>query len=111
VRQFAEDHQHHQAEHEPGDDRLGQELRHPADAEEAGDEHGQPAGQRQRGRVRRARAVPATPKLARNEPESTETVDTGPTTSWREEPKTAYATRASGTAYRPTWTGAPAIDA
>jgi hypothetical protein len=43
-------------------------------------------------------AVPATPKLARNEPDSTETVDTGPTTSWREEPKIAYATSASGTA-------------
>ena len=33
--------------------------------------------------------VPATPKLARNEPERTDTVDTGPTTSCRDEPKTA----------------------
>ena len=43
-------------------------------------------------------AVPATPKLARNDPDSTETVDTGPTTSCRDEPKIAYATSASGTA-------------
>ena len=34
-------------------------------------------------------AVPATPKPARNDPESTETVETGPTTSWRDEPNTA----------------------
>ena len=34
-------------------------------------------------------AVPATPKVARKDPESTDTVDTGPTTSWREEPNTA----------------------
>ena len=33
--------------------------------------------------------VPATPKLARNDPDSTDTVDTGPTTSCREEPKSA----------------------
>ena len=45
-----------------------------------------------------ARAVPATPKLASNEPDSTDTVDTGPTTSCRDEPKIAYATRATGTA-------------
>ena len=43
-------------------------------------------------------AVPATPKLASNDPDSTDTVDTGPTTSWRDEPKTAYATSATGTA-------------
>ena len=42
-------------------------------------------------------AVPATPKLARNDPDRTDTVDTGPTTSWRDEPNTAYATRATGT--------------
>ena len=45
-----------------------------------------------------ARAVPATPKPARKDPDSTETVDTGPTTSWRDEPKTAYASSARGTA-------------
>ncbi len=33
--------------------------------------------------------VPATPKLARNEPDSTDTVETGPTTSCRDEPKIA----------------------
>ena len=43
-------------------------------------------------------AVPATPKLASNDPDSTDTVDTGPTTSWRDEPKIAYATSATGTA-------------
>ena len=43
-------------------------------------------------------AVPATPKLARKDPDSTDTVDTGPTTSWRDEPNTAYATSATGTA-------------
>ena len=43
-------------------------------------------------------AVPATPKLARNDPDSTDTVDTGPTTSCRDEPKIAYATSATGTA-------------
>ena len=32
------------------------------------------------------------------EPDSTETVDTGPTTSWREETKIAYTTSAIGTA-------------
>ena len=43
-------------------------------------------------------AVPATPKLASSEPDSTDTVDTGPTMSCRDEPKIAYATSATGTA-------------
>ena len=43
-------------------------------------------------------AVPATPKLARKDPDSTDTVDTGPTTSCRDEPNTAYATSATGSA-------------
>ena len=55
--------------------------------------------------------VPATPKLARKDPDRTDTVETGPTTSWRDEPNTAYATSATGTAKRPISTGAPAIEA
>ncbi len=49
--------------------------------------------------------------LATSDPESTDTVDTGPTNSCREVPSTAYASSASGMAYRPTWTGTPAIPA
>ncbi len=42
---------------------------------------------------------------ATSEPVSTETVETGPTMRCGDEPRTAYAMRASGMAYRPTMTG------
>ncbi len=60
-----------------------------------------------------ATALPGSPfdRSATREPERTATVETGPTTRCGEEPKIAYATRASGIAYRPTWTGTPAMPA
>ena len=98
MRQLAEDDQDGQAEDEAGDYRLGEEFRDPADAEEArGDQH-EAGAQSQGRRVRRSLRVPATLKLASSEPDSTDTVDTGPTTSCRDEPKIAYATSATGTA-------------
>jgi hypothetical protein len=51
------------------------------------------------------------PSAATSDPDSTDTVETGPTTSCRELPKIAYAIKAIGTVYRPSSTGTPAIAA
>ena len=48
---------------------------------------------------------------ATSEPESTDTVETGPTIRWGDEPRIAYAMSASGIAYRPTMMGTPAMPA
>ena len=50
-------------------------------------------------------------RAATRDPDITETVETGPTTNWREVPKIAYAMRARGTAYSPSSTGTPAMAA
>ena len=46
---------------------------------------------------------------ATREPDTIATVEAGPTISCGEDPSTAYASRASGTAYNPTCTGTPAM--
>ncbi len=58
-------------------------------------------------------ASPGSPRVrsATIEPDTMATVDAGPTMSCLEEPNTAYATSASGTAYRPICTGTPAMRA
>ena len=83
---------------EAGDNRLGEKLRHPADAEEACNDQDQAGAQGQGRRVWRGLSRARTPKPASSEPDSTDTVDTGPTMSCRDEPKIAYATSATGTA-------------
>ena len=87
---LADDDEHDEARRRTRDDRLAEELRDPAEAQQAdGDEHdacrdgehrGELHGELGRRRRRRARTI---------EPESTETVEIGPTNSRREVPNSA----------------------
>ena len=65
---LTEDDEDGQAQHEAGDDRLGQELRHPSDPKEAGGEQDQPGAQRQRGCVGRRLRRPRNPEAGEKRP-------------------------------------------
>ncbi len=108
-RYLTDDDQHGQPEDEAGDDRFAQELGDPTDSQEAEDDQHDPCTQRQCHCVGTASASVSGDRLATSDPLRTDTVDTGPTTSWRDVPNSAYSSNAAGRRTARPWAPPPAM--